>query len=132
MNTRRAFELAIAKDPYDGEARRVFADWLEENGLDGEAFEQRRWTPEWQRAHDWLLKFCETSGATLDEMAEAVKRYLETGEEVQIGSDWLGFGAVNQFVSESFLEQFWDSWETWTRTKVNLDNKQHEPFGCCI
>ncbi len=51
---RQAFLDAIAADRYDQTTRLVFADWLNEHGLDDEAEVQRQWTPEKQRAEDWL------------------------------------------------------------------------------
>ena len=48
----QAFLEVLAKDPYDETTRRVFADWLEEKGLDDYAAEQRQWTRKGQEAID--------------------------------------------------------------------------------
>lgn len=51
---RHAFLDALRANPYDKELRLVYADWLEENGFDDEALEQREWNEEKQKSEDWL------------------------------------------------------------------------------
>jgi uncharacterized protein (TIGR02996 family) len=128
---RAAFLKAIADDPYDEDTRKVFADWLEEFGFDDEAVFQRAWTPEWQRAEDRLKEFARVAGVSLVEVATAVQHYLETGEEVVLDDGFQGFGATNQFGDEIKLEEFWEAWETWTRTTLDEVQKANEPFHCC-
>lgn len=53
----KTFEILLKEDPYGINLRLVYSDWLEEQGLDDEAAEHRRWTPEWQRAEDYLREY---------------------------------------------------------------------------
>jgi uncharacterized protein (TIGR02996 family) len=56
----KAFEEDIAKDPYDWDLRKIYADWCDENGLDDMAAFQRNWTPTKHReAEDWLREYAE-------------------------------------------------------------------------
>jgi uncharacterized protein (TIGR02996 family) len=58
MSERKAFQDALAKDPYDWATRQVYADWLEENGHDDEAALQRRSTPDAiRKAHEVIIKY---------------------------------------------------------------------------
>src|SRR5438477_6621276 len=82
---KKAFEDAISADRYDGDTRKVFADWLEENGYDDEAVLQRSWTPEKQRAEDWLLDYATECAMTYEELIEAAKNYLDTGDGYCLG-----------------------------------------------
>src|SRR5438309_1354658 len=115
-----AFLKALAGDGrYDHETRLVFADWLEEKGLDEEAVGQRRWTPAWQRAEDWLRAFAVTATegktpVTLEEIVEAGWDYVRQGEQTQV-SVGMGFGATNALVEPEEVEAFWQNWETYTR-----------------
>lgn len=52
-----AFMDALIDDPEDVTTRMIYADWLEENGLDQEAANQRKWTPEYQQAYNWMMAF---------------------------------------------------------------------------
>lgn len=54
MSQREAFEAILKEDLYDEVTRKVYADWLSENGFDEEAMEQYSWTKEKQEAIDWL------------------------------------------------------------------------------
>ncbi len=63
---REAFESAIKTDRYDQITRLVYADWLEENGLDDEASEQRRRaSPEWVEAARWMEGFVKIIGGNI-------------------------------------------------------------------
>lgn len=141
---RAAFETALQKDPYDHTTRLVYADWLEEFGTqpsdDDLATEHRKWTPEWQKAKEWLADFAQkisqpeydwatdteiaTNPVTLEELTEAVQKYLDTGERIQLRGD--GFGAVNLIYH--CLTEFWENWETYTRTVLG---RYDDPFRCC-
>jgi len=52
-----AFTKALEANRYDEATRKVFADFLEENGYDDEAVAQRKWTREWQESVDWITDF---------------------------------------------------------------------------
>lgn len=63
MNLRTVFEAALAADPLDVVSRCAYADWLQDNGCDDEAAEQRRMaTPEWLEAARWLTAYAEAGG----------------------------------------------------------------------
>ena len=63
MDHRAGFEAALLANRYDSEMRLVFADWLEEQGEDDEAQEQRRMaTPEWIEADKRIQKFADDLG----------------------------------------------------------------------
>lgn len=55
---RRAFEAALEDDPTDLDTRQVFADWLEERGLDDEARAQREWDGDEEDEKDWAPDRC--------------------------------------------------------------------------
>ena len=59
---RQAFLDAIAADRYDQTTRLVFADWLNERGMDSEAEVQRAWTREKQEAEDFIADFAAELG----------------------------------------------------------------------
>lgn len=77
-----AFLAALAADRYDQTTRLVFADWLDENGLDDEAMEQRRCaTPEWEKAARWLESFATKCGATCSNYSEVWQAYHEQRQQ---------------------------------------------------
>ncbi len=49
------------------QSRGVYSDFLEENGFDDEATEQRSWTLEKQEAFDWLNDFASQAGQHCEE-----------------------------------------------------------------
>lgn len=49
---------AIIEDPDDDTPRRVYADWLDEQGEHEEADRQRKWPA----AREWLVRFCKENG----------------------------------------------------------------------
>ena len=87
MDTQRqAFEEALQKDRYDSVTRLVYADWLEENGLDDEAREQRRMaSPEWIASDQWMHKFASTLGTHSPYYSESWRRDRENRERQDIG-----------------------------------------------
>jgi uncharacterized protein (TIGR02996 family) len=72
---RKQFEALLRENPYDAGTHFVYADWLEENGFDDESAWQRSWTPERQRAEDWLRDFAQKCGQTCENYAEGSNRY---------------------------------------------------------
>ena len=74
-----AFQKAIAENPYDRKTRLVFADWLEEHGLDDEAHEQRSWSKTKQEAEDWLRNFAPEINMTYQEL-------LLNGDQILTGN----------------------------------------------
>lgn len=56
-------------------ARHIFADWLEDRGLDSEAHEQRSWTLQRQEAKDWLVDFAKRCGKHCENYDEVTDSY---------------------------------------------------------
>ncbi len=144
---RQAFLDAITADRYDQATRLVYADWCNEYGLDAEAEEQRRWTPEWQRAWDWFEKLAADMNAahgpgipiTVEELLEAGTKstdpkLLKRGEEGRIVGDDLRFGLRDWYDTEDNRIEYWNNWETVTRKKVDTGDPgfwNREVFRCC-
>lgn len=136
---REAFERAIAADRYDQDTRRVFADWLDENGFDDEAAFQREWTPRWQEAEDWLKGFAERIAGydwrddgmtlhapTLEQVVEAGRKCLDDNESSLLGGD--GFGATN--IWDEVREEYWSHWKAYTR-RAEVVTPNGDVFRCC-
>jgi uncharacterized protein (TIGR02996 family) len=111
---RRAFEAAIRADRYDGVTRKVFADWLEENGYDDEAVLQRAWTPQKQQAEDWLEEYARQCEMTYEELIEAANNYLDKGQGVTLGFD------TPDIVFEG-SQEFWERFSLATGRNVSDD-----------
>lgn len=98
---KQAFLNEIAADRYDWKARKIYADWCEDHGDDDEAAKQRAWTPEFQKAEDFLREFAEEkclrygktapefglSPITYEELIAFMHEYLDTGETMYINVD---------------------------------------------
>ncbi len=154
MSEKEAFLSAIQKDRYDQTTRLVFADWLEENGFDDDALFQRKWTPKYQKAEDWLRDFAGKCGKTCinyndawdarrgGEDVELVWQDITYEMIVQAGHDYVDHGDYfTQVGSEEArdmcrgeaAELFWEHWETVTgRTKTprEQDEWTNGPFSC--
>jgi hypothetical protein len=145
MDERDTFEAAIKADRYSQALHFAFADYLEEHGLDDEAAEQRRWTPEWQESVDWLHDFVQRTGGTCTNYNEAVCAADEqladiTYEQlIQAGHDWILNGddfvqhgsdnARNLMQHNEVREQFWQHWAIAARTEV-AEDKRGRLFSC--
>lgn len=78
---RLAFERIIEENFFDPHYRLVFADWLEERGLDVEAQEQRRRaSPECIEADRWMVDFASRCGETCKNYSERYYKYRELTE----------------------------------------------------
>ncbi len=146
MTEKEAFLTAIAEDRYDQQTRWVFADWLEEHGLDDEALVQRSWTRKKQEAEDWLRDFAVKCGETCTNYG-----YKEPCDEwekityemvIQVGHDYVDHGhfftqvgseAARDMCQGETAELFWKHWQTVTgRTKAarEEDEWMDGPFSC--
>jgi len=107
-DTREGFLLSIAEDRFNRDLRLIFADFLEDQGLDDEAAFQRKWTPKLQRAIDWIEGFSSAHELDYEEVIETGRRYANSGEyEI----DWTSDTANEEFESDpSMLEMFWKYW----------------------
>jgi uncharacterized protein (TIGR02996 family) len=120
---KKAFEDVISADRYDGVTRKVFADWLEENGYDDEAVIQRSWTPEKQQAEDWLVEYAKECEMSYDELIEAANKYLDTGD-----IHCLGFDTPDIVYDGS--EEFWEHFSTATGRSVSEDHRGETFIRC--
>ncbi len=141
---RAAFLEAISQDRYDREVRLVYADLLNENGLDAEAEEQRRWTPEWQKAWDWFTQLAaDMSGAQGEGEAIAVVEIIEAGTKALEGwdrwdgtliGDGMGFEMRDWYDDEDNRIAYWENWTAVTRRDPSAEDpsfSNREVFRCC-
>jgi uncharacterized protein (TIGR02996 family) len=139
-----AFEAAIKADRYDQATRRVFADWLEEHGLDDEAAVQRSWTPRKQQAEDYLRDFAAELSldphgdeddeeervtydeVTYEELLRVAHAFLDGDPNAHIS---LGFDTPDRVWEEA--EKFWEEFEIATGRKVDDGHRGQElPVSC--
>ncbi len=123
QDEKQAFIAALEKDPYDTTTRRVFSDWLEEQGLDDEALEQRRMaTQEWVEADQWMHSFAKACGDTDDNYPDKPKRWREITYEdvIQAGHDFvatedyfcqMGSERARNLMHEQTKEAYWNNWK---------------------
>jgi uncharacterized protein (TIGR02996 family) len=159
MTDRQAFERSLADNPHDDTTRQVFADWLEESGLDDEATSQR----EWIVSRDWLRDFARQCGATCTNYREAARSYnRETREQeieeiyeeitydtvVQAGHDFISHGdyfvqmgnetARDLLGNGETLALFWKHWTAVTgvpyrhppQWRAEYGEDMESPFSC--
>jgi hypothetical protein len=141
MDQRNRLEHALAKDVWDEQLHRVYADWLEEYTDEVELTTYHRtWTKEWEESKQWLERFArmcrEEDGETekmihpdIEDIVEVGQHFLDTGNKSSVG--FLGFGATNQFYEYATVEEYWTHWQRYTR-KTLENPPTREPFGCCI
>ena len=120
MSERKSFEKALEADPCDTATRAVFADWLEERGLDDEAREQRRRaTAEWIGARSKLigiaLEYADDSLS--DDYGKprlTLESLVEIGARCHAGPLEALMDAINQ---GELREAFWTTWSEYTGKK---------------
>jgi uncharacterized protein (TIGR02996 family) len=123
VKEKKAFEDALRADRYDGVTRKVFADWLEENGYDDEAVLQRSWTPEKQQAEDWLVEYARECEMSYEELIEAANDYLDTGEAYCLPFD-------TPDIVYSGADEFWERFSLATGRGVSEDHRGETFFRC--
>ena len=134
----KAFFSKIQKDPYDLDTRKVYADYLDDTGIDSdmdEAIIQRAWTKEKQDAIESIKEYAENvnsevrswyddedhkqSKLTYEDLIKAADNYLDN-------DDYLYFGSSSY---PELDDQFWDWYELATGKSVDL-SKRHSFFAC--
>ncbi len=130
-----AFLRAIQKDRYDEDTRRIFADYLDEEGLYDEAEKQRKWTKEWQESYDWMEWFTrdvvtesDARIASIEEVLQAGRHYVDAKKTSCLSG--LGFSAENAMMDETTREQFWKCWEILEGRSCEDAVKLNGPFVC--
>lgn len=122
MSEREAFEKALESNKYDWDTRKVFCDWLEENGFDDEAAEHRLWTPDWQEAEDWIKAFCERVDLSYPYFLKEGARFLKDG------------GYIDVHINTSNLMMDENPGEIWKNLAVLLRTDptvaDNDPFTC--
>ncbi len=139
MDENQAFLAAIAADPYDQVTRLVYADWLDEHDAPEAADWQRTWTPERQRAEEWLKEFAAMHDIPYQEFLDAGTIYLDEGVELDVSMD--ASNAMYDYNhdddveldGEVFLDKYWRCWELVTGRKLGERERPPDPFNCaCI
>lgn len=157
MNHREGFKKAIVENMCDSVTRLVYADWLEENGLDDEAREQRRMSSaEWVAAVEWMHVFAEKGGyncyygdetpdskITYQIVMDAARTWVETAIEESYESDgkkhsWISGDYFTQHGQEGLRDlmssqkqqdEFWKNYQIIVGQTVEK-NKQGTVFSC--
>jgi len=144
MTPREAFESVLRTNRYDWETRKVYSDWLEENGFDDEAAEQRLWTPDWQKSMDWMTECAAKIRMPVEELinhgrdwvenhngvygADFVKHVIREKDE-ETGEEWDDGGNEARDIMSGLYPEFWRHFEIVTRTTV--DDRKKESFFTC-
>lgn len=128
MTDREAFEAKIDEDPLDDVARKVYADWLDENGFPEEAIRQRDWEAVKAASMEWIEDFAsqiasDEGGYTAKQLIRVARNYVEHDEgeydnEASFDSDSLDWS------------EFWKHYEIVTSKKVKSTEYQDHPFRC--
>lgn len=118
---KQAFLEAIEMDRYDEITRRVFADWLTENGFDDEAQYQREWTPRLQQAIDFIVKVAQDCEMSYEEFTGRIDKYLETGHLLGL--------PMNIPEEDPSWEKFWEEYHIVTKKDVTLV-RDKKPYFC--
>lgn len=129
MTDREAFEAKIDEDPLDDVARKVYADWLDENGFPEEAIRQRDWEAVKAASMEWIEEFAtdistdDGSYYSGEMLIKIAKRYVENGSteydnEASFDSDSLDWN------------EFWKHYEIVMSKKVKPTEYADHPFRC--
>jgi uncharacterized protein (TIGR02996 family) len=122
LNERQAFLAAIEEDPRNLATRKIFADWLDENGTDADAAHHRGWTLEKQDADEFMDSFATHLRMTKSELLAVAKRFLLTGQR-----GVLGFDTPDRVYDDN--EEFWQKYQLLTG-EVVPDGEQNVFFSC--
>ncbi len=151
MNDQRtAFEEAVNGDlKWDMATHMAYADWLMEHDEPELSEKHRLWTPEWQEAEDYFIRFAKAATEenydtgemvvpSLEQIIEAATNKVDHGRHGVIG--YSGYTAERLIESEEDRKEFWDNWEKYTRRKVgdkvkiawgDEEEDLDTPFTCC-
>ncbi len=124
MNTtREAFEKIIANDPRDFTTRKVFADWLEQFGIDEDdlADMHRRWDDETQDAYERLgelaaLYEVNYQPLPVSDLIKAMHKHCDSGES----SLYLSDDTPAEFYQNR--EQIWKDFAKVTGRSIDEDD----------
>lgn len=110
---KKAFLDAIAENPDDTTTRRIYADWLTENGFDDEAESYRNWNFVKAGAEKWLIDFAKQYS-----LFDGYYGALQAGHnQCFIGNS--GDTAVQDFrIDYNLVQDFWIAWSTVTGSTI--------------
>lgn len=158
---REAFEDVIKADRYDQVTRLVFADWLEEHGLDDEAAEQRRMaSPDWVEAARWMEEYVKSIGGnvlnydslfhrnegtgryerveevnyeefTFDQVVQIAQNFVDTQEGEWGGDKFVQQGSEAARDSLSDAKDREQFWKAWRTITGNDPGKASEDVPFC-
>ncbi len=119
-----AFEEAIARDPRDVAARKIYADWLEDNDQPELADLHRAWTPAaLVEAFAWMQEFAD-------------RHDLDLGDVISAGhvGDWYtqidGQSAQDEFYDEGVQKEYWRHWQVITGVVATEAHRTDTVFSC--
>jgi uncharacterized protein (TIGR02996 family) len=129
----KAFFSKIQKDPYDLDTRKVYADYLEEEGDDSdydEAAIQRAWTKEKQDSIEWIKDYVKTIQTGYREDSElseytysmTYERFMAAAREWVDNGDYLCFNGITD---PDLDPDFWHHYEIATGETVDPEAKRH-------
>ncbi len=118
---KQAFLEALEKNKYDHDTRKIFADWLEDHDEPEEADKHRKWTPEFQKAEDWLIDFANQVELTYKEVISAGFNGLDTGVNMEPENYF--------YANEEKIVEYWRCWQLVTES-TKPDDLDTVPFAC--
>ncbi len=156
--SREAFENALKEDRYDSTTRLVYADWLEERGLDDEAQEQRRMaSPAWIEADREMHNFARSLGKdctnygnlftrasdgryvpneperwqeiTYDMVMQAAQQSLDSKDDERFVQQGAET-ARDAMSSPEVRERFWKNWSIITGKSLPDEAREYRVFCC--
>lgn len=130
------FEIEIQRLPYDHELRLVYADFLEEQGFDDKAEEQRSLAKFVEpiteedviKAKKFLDDYAEGIGVTLAELIDGAKEFAK--------GDWDYMYMPNRgdyppdYASDSNQDEFWRAFEIFTCKPLPRDHSRSSFVTC--
>lgn len=129
MTDREKFEAAIDEDPLDDVTRKVYADWLDENGFPDEAIRQRDWEAVKKASMEWIEDFA--SGIASDDGGSYSGEYLITIARRYVEHDDPELDNEADWSSDSLdWNEFWKHYAIVTSKKVNSTLHDDYPFRC--
>lgn len=127
---RDAFLKAIEENWTDCELRAIYADWLEERGLDPEeSARQRRWAEIMEESKLWIQSFADRIGGRgnyddtpepdlgFDGVMEAADEYVRT-DDGKWGGEHYFMGTNERYSNEcNRMKEFWEHYYNLTGRK---------------
>jgi uncharacterized protein (TIGR02996 family) len=124
QDRQRNFLELLKNDPCNLVTHLVYADWLEERGLDDYALLQKNWTQAaYEEAQDYLLEYAGDCNITVETLLAGARNYLEHDRSLIIGTQTPDIAYEDQ-------EEFWRHFMTITGIPVPETKRQDNFIGC--